>query len=56
MKTINVKSWNETEGRTRFMVKGILPDGRKYTEYAFGYKKYEGIKQVYKNGKWQEVA
>ena len=61
MKTINLKSWNETEGRIRYKSTGVSSDGRKWTCYKFGYSekplsKNNQTKQIFTNGKWENVG
>tara|TARA_R100001530_G_scaffold49324_1_gene36903 strand:+ start:445 stop:615 length:171 start_codon:yes stop_codon:yes gene_type:complete len=54
---VDVKGWMETEGRTRWVTKGIMKSGRKYTCHSFGIKprKANAVKEMYTNGKWRTV-
>ena len=54
---LNIKRWMETEGRERWVTKGILKSGKKWTCYSFGIKqkKASAVKEVFKNGKWRAV-
>ena len=57
MYNINVKGWMETEGRERWVTKGIMSTGKKWTCYSFGVKqrKASAVKEVYTKGKWRAV-
>ena len=59
MVEINIKGWMETEGRTRWSGKGVLPNGSTYTFHSFGEDKPSGrtktVKEMYKDGKWRVV-
>ena len=54
---IDVKGWMETEGRVRYVGKGVLSNGKKYNYRFFGKDKPKGrtktVKEIYKDGKWR---
>ena len=52
---IDVKGWMETEGRVRWVTKGIMKSGKKWTCYTFSKKrqKVNAVKEIYTNGKWK---
>ena len=54
---IDIKGWIETEGRERWVTKGIMKNGKKWTCYSFGVKqkKASAVKEMYTNGKWRTV-
>tara|TARA_Y100000296_G_scaffold17040_1_gene20037 strand:- start:556 stop:735 length:180 start_codon:yes stop_codon:yes gene_type:complete len=54
---INLKQWNETEGRIRWVTKGVMSDGKKWTCYSFGVKqrKASAVKEMFTKGKWRTV-
>ena len=58
---IDVKGWMETEGRTRWITKGTMKNGKKYICHSFGIKQLVGkrkrsaVKEVFNNGKWRAV-
>ena len=64
MKIINLKSYNETEGRIRYYKQSILKNGKKCNHFVFVKdikkvmpKKYETFqKQMFTNGKWEVVG
>ena len=70
MKTINLKSWNETEGRIRYYRQSVLNHGKlkgKKCNHVFNGtfkdlktlmpKRYETYqKQIFTNGKWENVG
>ena len=55
---IDVKGWMETEGRVRYVGKGVLSNGKKYN-YRFFVKdkpthgRIKTTRQVFRNGKWR---
>ena len=61
---LNLKSWNETEGRIRFYKVSIRKNGKKCNHYVFVKdikkampKKYETFqKQIFRNGKWENLG
>ena len=63
MVEINVKEWNETEGRIRYYKESVLKDGRKchHSVFVKDIKKamplrYDTFqKQMYTKGKWRAV-
>ena len=57
MPNINIKDWSETEGRTRWITKGIMANGKKYICRSYGIKqrKENAVKEIYTNGKWRTV-
>ena len=63
MKTINIKSWNETEGRIRYYKESTLKNGKKCRHNIFVKeikkimpKRYDTFqKQIFTNGKWENV-
>ena len=54
---INLNQWNETEGRIRWVTKGVMSDGKKWTCYSFGVKqrKASAVKEMFTKGKWMAV-
>ena len=60
---INIKEWNETEGRIRYYKESVLKDGRKCRHSVFVKDikkvmplKYDTFqKQMYTKGKWRAV-
>ena len=54
---IDVKGWMETEGRTRWVTKGVMKSGKKWTCHSFGIKqrKSNAVEEVFRNGKWRAV-
>ena len=63
MKTINLKSWNETEGRIRYYKESTLKNGKKCRHSIYDGrikkimpKRYDTFqKQIFTNGKWENV-
>ena len=63
MVEINIKEWNETEGRIRYYKESVLKDGRKCRHAVFvkDIKKVMPLrydtfqKQMYTKGKWRAV-
>ena len=54
---INLNQWNETEGRIRWVTKGVMSDGKEWTCYSFGVKqrKASAVKEMVTKGKWRTV-
>ena len=54
---INIKEWNETEGRARGVTKGVMKSGKKWTCHSFGIKqrKSNAVEEVFRNRKWRAV-
>ena len=46
---IDVKGWMETEGRVRWVTKGIMKSGKKWTCHTYSKKrqKEDAVKEIY---------